>query len=465
MSPRRPAPPPPRWSRRALLGGLGAVPWAGALWPRPAAADTDRAPPRRFVVLHSGQGCLLPLTVPTGSARDFSLPFCLSPLRAHQERLVVISGLDNRVAAHNRVGTAHDAANMSLFSAQPYPRQDSAFMSAGGASIEHWIAERIVGDAAALRVDLAIGGGGGGGLTTSARFFAAAYDPILSLNDPLLAIARIFGDGSASPAELAALMERRITVMDAVSGQLDQLWGRVDAEGRATLEAHAARLEALSARASAPPRDCARPSPSFPAGYDYTRDDDHTAGVMIDVLVAALACDHARVGTLELTNTHAPTFPWLWEENGGPIVDPDAFDSWHSMVHADPVPGMELPYRWVMGVLAQLLDRLALTPSPEGPPLLDSTLVLWMPEFSSGRHWNHHLPAVLAGATGLEGGRWLDFLPLPAEELHGEGLGDTVESEATTQQLFTSLLQRFGGGEAHFGLEAPGLPTGPLPGL
>jgi hypothetical protein len=458
----RPAAASGGWSRRSLLRGLGALPLTAALRPGRAAAS---APPTRFVVLHTGQGCVLPLTVPTGSAEAFTLPFCLEPLAAHQDRLVVISGLDNRVAAHNHVGTAHDAANLSLFSAQPYPRQDSAHLTAGGASIEQWIAERIAGDAASLRVDLAVGGGGGGGLYTSDRFFAAAYDPIVSFNDPLLAIARIFGDGSASPAELAALMERRTSVLDAVSGQLDQMFARVDAAGRATLEAHAGRLEALAARASAAPRDCSRPSPSFAAGYDYTRDDDQSAGVMIDVLVAALACDQARVGTLELTNTHAPTFPWLWEENGGPIVDPTEFDSWHSMVHSDFVPGMELPFRWMMQVLAQLLDRLAATPSPEGPPLLDSTLVLWMPEFSSGRHWNHHLPAVLAGATGLRGGRWLDFLPLPAEELHAHGLGDTVESGATTQQLFTSLLQRFGGSEAHFGLDAPGLPTGPLPGL
>ena len=172
------------------------------------------------------------------------------------------------------------------------------------------------------------------------------------------------------------------------------------------------------------------------------------------------------MGTLELTNGHDHAFPWLWADNGGPIVIPGVWDNWHAMVHADYQPGMEHVYRFYMRVLARLLDRLAATTDAEGDNMLDGTLVLWMPEFSSGRHWVRNLPAIVGGHVGLaETGRWIDHLALPVEELHARSDGGYIDGGGTTQQLFTSILQAFGGSDAHFGVEERGGPTGPLAGL
>lgn len=456
------------WSRRRALqlgGGLLSLPVLQGLAARPARAAIGAAP-KRLIVLHTGQGCVLPMHTPVGSSASFTLPYGLEPLAHLQDRMVVVSGLDNRAASLNSVGNAHQQANLSAFTGQPYAVQDTSRLSAGGPSFEQLLTERIAGDTPFGRIDLAVGGGGAAGFYTTDRFYAGPYDPIVSMNDPFVALTRIFGDGGISPADAWALRARRASVLDAVSDQLRLLRPRLDAEAKLRLDAHADKLQALEARVIAGLGECGRPAFATPAGYDYTYDDDVSVELMVDILVSAMSCDYARVGTIELTNTHDHAFPWLWAENGGPIFETSVWDNWHLMVHADYQPGMEVVYRWYMSVLASLLDRLADTEDADGDNMLDGTLVLWMPEFSSGRHWVRNLPAVLAGHLGAgSGGRWLDFLPLPADELHARPDGGYVDGGATTQQLFTSILQIFGGSDGHFGVVDPSAPPGPLPGL
>jgi len=56
-------------------------------------------------------------------------------------------------------------------------------------------------------------------------------------------------------------------------------------------------------------------------------------------------------------------------------------------------------------------------------------------------------------------------LPLPADELHARPDGGYIDGGATTKQLFTSILQMFGGSDGHFGVVDPSAPPGPLAGL
>lgn len=468
MSPPRRAR-PPGFSRRRLFAGGAALlsaPALHALSARPARAAIGSRP-KRLILLHSPQGCLLPEATPIGDERSFTLPFGLDPLEAHRDRLVFFSGLDNRAAPLNTVGNAHQQGNLSVFTGMPFFTQDAARLTAGGPSIEQVVAERIGADTPFGRIDLAIGGGGdSAGFYTTDRFYVGPNDPIVSMNDPFVALSRIFGDGAISPADAWALRARRASVLDAVSDQLRLLRPTLDAEAKLRLDAHAEKLSALEARVVTGLGACERPRPSAPSGYDNSFDDDVTAPLMIDLLVSAMSCGYAAVGTLELTNGHDHAFPWLWADNGGPIVDPAEWDNWHAMVHADYQPGMEHVYRFYMRVLAQLLDRLAATTDGEGDNMLDGTMVLWMPEFSSGRHWTRNMPAILGGHLGgAEPGRWIDHLPLPVDELHARSDGGYVDGNATTQQLFTSILHAFGGDDDHFGVEVAGSPTGPIEGL
>lgn len=134
------------------------------------------------------------------------------------------------------------------------------------------------------------------------------------------------------------------------------------------------------------------------------------------------------------------------------------------MVHADYITPMELAYRWYQEQLADLMARLESTLDADSVPLIDTTMVLCVSEYSSGRHWHNALPVVLLGALGgITPGRWVDHLPGTVDD-HEEGGGYSL-SGTSMNQLEVSLLHAFGGSDDAFGFHEDGLPEGPLPGL
>lgn len=458
----------PSFDRRFLLKAGGAslaLPFLHrAVGSRPARASAD-APPTRLLVFHHSQGQVLPLFTPTGSETAFTLPHVLEPLAAFQDQMVVLTGLDNRSASLNTVGNAHQNANFTLFTGRPFPVQDASRITGADASIEQLLTDRIGGDTPFGRLDFAVGGShSAGGFYTTDRFFYGLGDPVASFNDPFTAISRIFGDQTMSPEDAWALRARRSAVLDAVLDNFRLARRELTGAERARLDAHEDKVLQLEQRIRGGVGACTPPSWTEPGGYDLLYDDDLSAPILTDIAVSALSCDYARVVTVEFANGHDHAFDWLWGDNGGPIVDTSAYDNWHAMVHADFQDGMEHVYRWYMEQLADVIGKLATTPDADGNMLLDSTLVLYIPEFSSGRHWVRGMPAILAGNLGgATPGRWLDYMGGTLEEFLDAG--SYLDGTATTNQLFTSVLQMFGFDDEGFGHHESDWPTGALPGL
>ncbi len=457
----------PVLDRRSLLrvgGASVALPFLHPLFGSRAARAEAGPRPTRLVVFHHHQGQVLPFFTPEGAESAFSLPHVLEPLAAFQDRMVVLTGLDNRNPRLNTVGNAHQNANLTLFTGRPFPVQDAARLTGAGPSIEQVVAERIGGDTPFQRLDFAVGGTSAGGFYTGDRFYYGMGDPVAAFNDPFVAISRIFGDPSVSAEDAWAQRSRRSAVLDAVLDNFRLARRELSGDERARLDAHEDKVVQLEQRIRSGVGACTAPSWTEPGGYDRTYDDDISAPALAEIAVSALACGLTRVVTLELANGHDHAFDWLWGRNGGPIVDTSSFDNWHAMVHADYQPGMEHVYRWYMEQLADLLGLLATTPDADGDPLLDSTLVLYLPEFSSGRHWHNGIPAILAGNLGdAAPGRWLDYLGGTLDAFLA--MNNYLDSRATTNQLFTSVLRQFGFDDASFGHEEADWPTGPLEGL
>ena len=466
--PRRTFPPglmPSPFSRRALLRAGGAAALAPLLpgaFERRARAQEARPGPKRLVIVHAPQGTVMEQYVPLGDPSAWDLSFILEPLAGFRDRLVIATGVDNRVPELNTVGNAHQNADFTHYAARPFPIQDSAAITCGGPTIEQVIAGRIAGDTPFGRLDFGVGGASSAGFATSPRFFAGMADPVTPFNDPEVALNRIFGDGTLSEADLWAQRARRGAALDAVIDSFGGLRRELDADGRERLDAHLDKVRSLEARVRAGVGACSRPAFSLPGGYSSVDDDDVTAPILNDILATALSCDYARVATLDFFNGHDHAFPWLWADNGGMIVETSLWDNWHAMVHADFQPGMEWVYRWYLEMLADLLTRMDGMLDADGENLLDTSLVLFMSEFSSGRHWNTSLPTLLFGDVGA-GGRWLNFLTMDAATFQDRG--GYEYSGVTTNQLFTSILHRFGGDDETFGQPLDGTPLGPLPGL
>ncbi len=436
---------------------------------REAHACTQSGVPKRLVVLHNPQGTVMRDWVPEGTLDSFTLGPITAPLAPFQDRIVVVAGCDNKMPGYNSVGNAHVNANYTFLTGRPFPVQDSSAITSGGPSIEQVIASRISNSTPFQRLDFTIGGSNtGSGFVTPTEgsyFWVDRSDPVSYFNDPVISTLRIFGDNSVPAADRWAERARRSSVLAAVRDNFGALRPTLGSHDRIRLDAHEQKLAALESRIAAGTGDCVPPSLTIPPGYDLSSDDDLSAPLMADVMITALACDMTRVATLHFANGHAPTFPWLNARNSGnPIVDTGAWDNWHAMVHADYQPGMELAYEWYFEQWAYILDRMANTDDADGDNLLDTSLVMMISEYSSGRHWNRNLPIVLAGCVGgAPLGRWLDLRPGTVDEY--EAANGYLNSEYSTNQLYLSLLHAFGFSDTEFGFTAPELPSGPLPGL
>ncbi|MCB9527524.1 MAG: DUF1552 domain-containing protein [Myxococcales bacterium] len=458
-----------------LGAAAGALPWLlpflDAFRPRRARAQ-GMAGPKRLLVFHTPQGSVLRQFVPRGAERDFELPHITAPLAAVRDRVTIITGLDNVQPRFNRVGNAHLNANYTVLTGRPFLAQVDDDITAGGPSIEQVVADHIGGATPFRRLDFAVGGHQtSNGLLTpreGAFFWHGPRDPVAAFNNPLAALLRVFGDGQLSPADAWAQRARRASVLDGVLQNFASMRRDLGAEDRARLDAHAEKLRELERRIVAGVGECRRPDVAMPPSADPGLDDDLTAPVTSELVATALACDLTRVATVSFANGHAPAWPWLWGRNGGrPIVDLAVWENWHAVVHADYQPGMEHPYRWYMETFVDLLQRMAAMTDADGDNLLDTSLVVYLSEYSSGRHWNTSLPVVLAGNLGAApghgmSGRWVDVMDGGVDAL--EASNGYRASGATMNQLWTSVLRMFGGA-GDFGFNDGSLPTGGLPAL
>ncbi len=450
-----------------------ALPFLDAFRPRRARAQGALARPKRLVIVHSPQGSVLSRFVPVGAERAFELPYITEPLAPLRDRLTIVTGVDNVQPRFNTVGNAHINANYTVLTGRPFLEQNPDAQTPGGPSVEQVIADRIGADTPFRRLDFAVGGNQtSNGLLTpreGAFFWVGPRDPISAFNNPLAALIRVFGDGQLSPADAWALRARRASVLDGVLANFGEMSRGLGADDRARLEAHADKLRQLEQRIVAGTGECNRPEVGLPPGVDPGLDDHLTTPVTNELLASALACDLTRVATLSWANGHAPEFPWLWNRNGGrPIVDLGVWENWHAVVHADYQAGMEHPYRWYVEMLVDLLTRMASMTDADGDNLLETSLVVYFSEYSSGRHWHTALPVVLAGNVGDApahgpAGRWLDVMGGTVAEL--EASGGYRTSGSTTNQLWTSVLRMFGFDDAGFGHYGEGMARGGLPGL
>ena len=470
------------FSRRDFLRSAGSgliLPFMG---PRRAVAQETSSAPKRLIVFLYPQGTVMDQYIPIGSPSSYTLPHILEPLTPWVDRSIIVTGVDNLSPQLNTVGNAHYNANLTFLTGRPFYVQDASALSAGGPSIEQYIASKISTGCPYPRLDFAIGGqatsNGIYSPSESSYFWHGVNDPVAYMNDPLMTLFRIFGDNSISPSEAWAMRARRTSVLDKVMQNFSSMDGRLGAEDKIRLDAHQEKIEQLYNRMVSGTGECERPAINTLPAYDYSTDDNVTAPIMNDILVKALSCDYSKVATIHFANDHDHPFSWLHSANGGnPIVDYGSFDNWHAMVHSDYHPGAEHVFHWYMQMFADLLQKLDSTLDVDGDNMLDTSMVLAMSEYSSGRHWHTNIPMIFAGNFGGSSlGRWVNHMTVSPSEFQEAGGGEYTGYNVS--QAYVSMLQAFGFEDQTFGYEGAfnysdwvgidtgGLmPQGPLPGL
>ena len=417
-----------RLPRRDFLRGLGGVafglPLVGTLSGR-ALAD-EVAPPKRLLVFFTPCGTQKPFRMSKNHPTDFAFGASLGALTAHRSDLVVVDGL-RLSTSELGPGDAHQKGAGQTLTTTPllegslfYPFDDLGNLTVGwggGTSVDQEVAKHV-GSSTWLRSLVA-------GVQT--RYWSAVrVDEVVSYlgpnqpvppdNDPLRVYKRLFGPTQLGAASLEQLRNQRLSVLDAVKADFDELVPKLDAEARAKVEAHADLVRDIEKRLDqgfGAFEGCDAPKP--PTLTDPLNPDLYAAvgGIQTDLIVSAFACDLVRVATLQ----------WSYGGSNQPFEQLGVVGEHHVLTHAEQtesvVGDLVQIEAFYAARFADLISKLKSVPEGDGT-LLDNTLVLWVNEMSEPEsHTFLDMPTILAGGSwAFPNGRQVDASMREQNDLH-----------------------------------------------
>jgi hypothetical protein len=476
-----------RIHRRTVLRGAAGfslgLPFLSAML-APGRSHADDSAPSRLLVFYTPGGTLLDRWRPKGTTGDFTLQPMMSPLTPFLDKLVFVDGVDLSVTQIGN-GHPHSRGMGGLLTGQPllagnFNTNGGNAGFAAGPSIDQVIAAKVSAGLRLPSLELSAGWSTGisaGGQPHPGNIISyqapkqagAAASPVPPATDPYTAFKRVFtgvgGDADANAKQL----EFTTSVLDGVQEDFKRLSAQLGAEDRQKLEAHLALVQeaetglkqSVSSSCKAP--DTINQTPGFyddPEAKDFNlkEADDGGAGsittgakvpekgqAMTDLMVAALACDLTRVGTMQWSDSEAKFLLGFLKDSSGTSLK----DHHHGYQHdrGFQPEALEIIYHFYAERLAYLLQKLD-SVQEGGGTLLDNTLVLAVSEIQKpDSHAQNNMPFILAGKAGgkLTTKRWLKVPSQPHNN------------------LLVSILNLFGVEDTRFG--HANYCTGPLSGL
>ena len=166
---------------------------------------------------------------------------------------------------------------------------------------------------------------------------------------------------------------------------------------------------------------------------------------MVDVIVAAIICDHTRVITLDVRKALSDGRGDVW---AGYFHGADGPSTWHGDAHAWGNPDADYNLlrlnHWIAhDIFLRLMERLDVTESGDST-YLDNSLILWGNELGFN-HLNYSVPAVTAGGAGgcVATGSYLDYIEWDSQLYFSQNGGHVIRG-IPHNQFLVSALQAMG---------------------
>lgn len=390
----------PRVSRRHFATSLGAsvilAPFLRTL-ERPARAASTKKVKR--LLLFCTMGTNPDMWKPSGGDTSVTFSAMTMPLSAVKQHVVLIDGMPSGNPADGH--GAPDGLTGIGYSGQ-----------ASALSVDQFIADKLkeAGTKTPLG-SLLLGANttAGGGRT----MFYRGGNNLGTISSPLSAFTTAFGAGlpstgstgsTGNTAAMAALLKRRKSVLDLITGEVKTLQGRVGASEKAKLDLHLDSLRQVEERlaqsmtaggggsgGSAGAAMCTKPAtPS-----------DSTSNVMaanllhLDIAVSALACDITRVAAIEFGSDQSlpvdvPDIDFKGDQHGGCL---------HS--GAPEFKDLLKVEVWLAQHFAALVTKLKGIQEADGSgSLFDNSLLCWCRDMGDAvNHNQQDMRFVLAGGA------------------------------------------------------------------
>ena len=416
-------------SRRAVLAQMAAIPITLSLARALRAQDAGAAPPKRLVIFMQNNGTkrcnFWPAPPAPGASR---YPLTNTPIlnalftndgktdNGLKAKTNLIRGLTTTNYVPN-TGNQHDVGFARMFTgAQLMPTPDGTPWG-GATSVDQILAnDWNVASLTTAVYASSIEDHPKKGYDHRASFSYVAPQRLnLPIIDPLTAFTSFFPQTGDSVAR--SRLALRKSVLDSVSGDLQELSGRLGSDDSQKLDFHLTavreaetKLSNLLANQAAckytvtPPRDYK----SIPPGLANNELNIETyvpdmLDAMVTLVGAALKCGLTRVGSVQIGYCGGKWL-WGWENinvnHHDDVAHLDTFDG----VGTTPVQTLTTTrVTTVNQFYADLVRRLAtdLQSAPEGAGnMLDNTLIVWANEMGRGDHSNSDIPAVMIGLVG-----------------------------------------------------------------
>lgn len=399
--------------RRTLLkaAGLGAVALPFTRLLGRGTGKAQPAFPKRLVFFATPNGTVMDAYWP-GSSCAFG-PI-LEPLQDFQPKLIVMRGIDMKSAYREPVPKDHlpDFSNL-LTGIQPMG-QDYGQMSMSGISLDQTVANAI-GDQTEFRVlNLGVN-------TDDSSYPLLATGPdamFLPESNPYRAFDRLFAGATAEPTEVERVRAERRSILDLLGQEVSALRCDLGADDRPRLDQHLDSIRELERSLAFDGAQCS--APTLGGMLDVNDNDNFPAvgKMQMDILVAALRCDHTRVATLQWSNGASQTHhTWVGVDfthhgvshgSEGVTADENTRRGWLISIE-----------NWYAKQFLYLLQQLDAVPEGDGT-MLDNTACVWIHEQSNGgSHNRNDMPFVLAGSCGgvFQTGRCLQLNGRPHNDL------------------------------------------------
>ncbi len=430
-------------SRRTVLRGLaGGAAVSVALPPLEAmmndhgtALASGEGLPTRFISMFWGNGVMLDRFEPTTTGAGWELTEQLAPFGPVQEYVSVLTGIMNRCSD---IITHHEG--MTAFSGYTFNQTGGPGFASdyGGPTIDQLIADaiaaRVTTPIRSMQVQCSKGfspaDNGTTATTISVRGEPGNLTPLYAQTNPVEVWQSIFGEFVPQPDDSAL----RLSILDAVRDDADQLRSRLGTLDNQRLDAHFDGLAELELKISAVPPTCDLPDQPTHQNSESVNNEQLTLTnqLMSEMIAYAFTCDITRVASNMLLPLAGEAV--LAESASGSgstqhVLSHQGGDAYHDGIV------------YLMERFSQTLQILAATPDFDGSNLLDSTIVYGSSDCAIG--WSHSIrrqPIILAGnGRGYLANPGIHYQAVPAADPNA----NNAPSEGNMSDVLLTLLQAF----------------------
>jgi hypothetical protein len=401
-------------NRREFTRGVGAglllSPFLSLLNPRPLRAAAAPAKQAKRLLLFCSMGTNPAIWSPTNVTGEsaFTYTKATAPLGAANvsDSVILVEGLPS-----GNPGDGHGSPDGLTGMGNGYYAVNNVVQKL--ISVDQFVADSLI--KAGVNTPIASLLLGAETSNTGKPMFYRAGNPLLPIASPLSAFNTAFGGALPMGVAPNTVLKRRQSILDAVTGEINNIYANVGAADKAKLDLHLDSIRSLENKLtqSATSTTSSGSCNQMPKPTDSTASAPAIADNLLhlQIMVNALACDVTRVaaiefGTDQMLQVDLPSLQG--DQHGGFIHGNDP--GFQDLISFE---------NWLATQFAGLITSLKARPEPTDPTgtltLFDTTLLVWARDMGDAVvHNQNSMRFVLAGGAGgyLKGnaaGRYLDL--------------------------------------------------------